>query len=284
MQAIANEVYIETKYPGVLVGVIVLPHGLIQIDAPPSPEDGRAWRATLMGLSTSPERVLINLDAHPDRTLGARAMECPIIAHEKTSSVFRSRPTTFKGQSEEMGAEWDDIPGISNIRWAPPEITFSRQIAFHWGNMPVIVEYHPGPSQGASWVILPEQKIVFIGDAVLVGQPPFLANASIPEWLEALKLLTSPAYRGWQIINGRSGLVDATHIKEQQEFLKKVLAKIEKISSGKNPSEVLEKLAETLMGDFEAPADRQQKYLHRLRYGLRHYYNHHFHPSSAQED
>ena len=61
MDAIANNVYIEERYLGVTLGVITQARGLIQIDAPPSPEDGRAWRASLMGMGNGPERVLINL-------------------------------------------------------------------------------------------------------------------------------------------------------------------------------------------------------------------------------
>lgn len=36
MQEIATNVHIEDQYPGVTLGVIVTPRGLIQIDAPPS--------------------------------------------------------------------------------------------------------------------------------------------------------------------------------------------------------------------------------------------------------
>jgi glyoxylase-like metal-dependent hydrolase (beta-lactamase superfamily II) len=284
MQSIAREVYIEDQYPGVILGVIVLSQGLLQIDAPPSPEDGRSWRAALLGLSNSPERMLINLDAHPDRTLGVRSMDCTVVAHEKTAAVFRSRPTTFKGQGEETGAEWEDIPGVGNIRWSPPEITFSQQMTFHWGQMPVIAEHHPGPSQGACWVALPEIKVVFVGDAVIVGQPPFLSSANIPEWLDALKLLTSPAYRGWQVISGRSGLVNIDQIRAQAEFLKKVQAKTEKLSGSKNLPDALENLANALAGDFKAPSSRQHKYVQRLRHGLRHYYNHHYHPSAGSHE
>lgn len=281
MQAIAKDVYIESQYPGVVLGAIVLSDGLIQIDAPPSPEDGRSWRASLLSLSSGPERMLINLDAHPDRTLGVRSMDCTVVAHEKAAAVFRSRPTTFKIQSEETGAEWEEIQGVGNIRWAPPEITFTHQMSFHWGNTPVIVEHHPGPAQGACWVLVPEVRVVFVGDAVIAGQPPFLANANIPEWLETLKLLTSPAYRGWQVISGRSGLVNLDQIRAQGEFLKKALAKMEKLVGSKNLSEAFDTLANALAGDFKVSANRQQKYLQRLRYGLRHYYNHHFHPSAS---
>ncbi len=281
MQAIAKDVYIESQYPGVVLGAIVLSEGLIQIDAPPSPEDGRSWRASLLSLSSGPERMLINLDAHPDRTLGVRSMDCTVVAHEKAAAVFRSRPTTFKIQSEETGAEWEEIQGVGNIRWATPEITFTHQMSFHWGNTPVTVKHHPGPAQGACWVLIPEVRVVFVGDTVIAGQPPFLANANIPEWLETLKLLTSPAYRGWQVISGRSGLVNLDQIRAQGEFLKKALAKMEKLVGSKNLSEAFDTLANALAGDFKVSANRQQKYLQRLRYGLRHYYNHHFHPSTS---
>ncbi len=238
MQAIAKDVYIEDDYPGVTLGVISLAHGLLQVDAPPSPEDARIWRAALLSLGGGSERLLVNLDAHPDRTLGARAMDCTIVAHEKTAQVFRSRPNTFKAQGEDTGADWESIPGLGNVRWILPEITFSHQMTLHWDdNAPIVLEHHPGPSAGATWVILPEEKVVFVGDAVLRNQPPFLAGADLPAWLETLKLLLSPAYRGWLVVSGRGGLVNVDVIRAQRDYLEQVLNKIEKLAQKKSPPE-----------------------------------------------
>ena len=161
MQAIVDNIYIGDQFPGATLGVINMPHGLIQVDAPPSPEDGRAWRAALLNLGGGSERLLVNLDAHPDRTLGDRAMDCTIVAQEKTAHVFRTRPTTFKAQGEETGSDWESIPGLGNIRWVTPEITFSHQMAIHWGDSSVILEHHPGPTA--------ERRVV--DRAVPVGRP-----------------------------------------------------------------------------------------------------------------
>ncbi len=49
MQSISDSVYIEDHYLGSTLGVIQQPRGLVQVDAPPAPEDGRAWRAALIG-------------------------------------------------------------------------------------------------------------------------------------------------------------------------------------------------------------------------------------------
>ena len=280
MEEIAKNVYIEDKYPGVTLGVISQPRGLIQIDAPPSPEDGRTWRASLMGMGNGPERVLVNLDAHPDRTLGVRAMDCTVIAHEKTALAFRNRPNTFKAQGDETGANWEAIPGLGSVRWAPPEISFVDKMTLHWGDSPILLESHPGPASGAIWVILPAEKVVFVGDAVTKAQPPFLAHASLPEWIETLRILQEPAYKGFTIVSGRGGVVTPQVVRTQADILKRINDKVEKLGSKKSPTIAIDKLADQILKDFKVPVARQKQYSHRLRYGLNHYFARHFHTPS----
>jgi glyoxylase-like metal-dependent hydrolase (beta-lactamase superfamily II) len=271
MQEITSSIYIEDQFRGVTLGVIVTPRGLIQIDAPPSPEDARSWRASLMNLGGGMERVLVNLDAHPDRTLGARAMDCTVIAHEKTAGTFRTRPNTFKAQGEETGADWEAIPGLGSVRWSPPEISFLDQMTLHWGDTPVLLEHHAGPSSGSIWVNLPAEKIVFVGDAVLKNQPPFLAGANLTDWLSALNLLLSPAFKGYTIISSRGGVVTTNIVKTQLDFIKHVHDKLDKITTKKPNPAMTEKLVTALLTWFKAPAARQKQFAQRLRYGLLHY-------------
>jgi cyclase len=284
MDSINKQVFIEEQYPGVTLGVISNSHGLIQVDAPPSPEDGRSWRAALMGLGSGPERILVNLDPHPDRTLGARAMDCSVLAHEKTAQVFRNRPSTFKAQSDETGATWETLPGLTGIRWVSPEISFTHTMTLHWGSTPILLESHPGPHPGAIWVILPEEKIVFVGDTVLKNQPPFLAHANLPAWLDALDLLQSKEYNDFTVIGGRDGVVSATVIKNQVEFIKDLHKRLEKLSNRKQKSDLTESLVQPLVSKFKAPAIRQKQYSQRLRYGLRHYYTRHYQSANNSEE
>ena len=280
MEAIAKNVYIDDRFLGVTLGVINQPRGLIQIDAPPSPEDGRSWRAAMMGMGTGPERVLINLDAHPDRTLGVRAMDCTVIAHEKTAQAFRNRPNTFKAQGDETGANWEAIPGLGSVRWAPPEISFLDQLTLHWSDTPILLESHPGPTPGAIWVILRSEKVVFVGDAVLKGQPPFLAHADLPAWIEMLKVLLEPEYKGFTIVSGRGGVVTPQVVRHQIEVLKRIYDRVEKIGKKKTTANVTDKIADQFLKGFRAPAARQKQYAHRLRYGLHYYYVRHYQPPS----
>lgn len=280
MQEITKNIFIEDQFPGVTLGVIVTKRGLIQIDAPPSPEDARTWRAALMNLGGGLERVLINMDAHPDRTLGARAMDCTVIAHEKTASTFRIRPGTFKAQGEETGADWESIPGLGSVRWAPPEISFSDQMTLNWDDAAVFLEYHPGPANGSIWVHLPEEKVLFIGDTVLKNQPPFLAGSNLKAWLTSLNELQDAAFKGYTFISSRGGVVNANAVKSQYDFLKHINDKLEKMTAKKPNPAAVEKLVTSLLTWFKAPAARQKQFAQRLRYGLLHYNSRHHHAST----
>ncbi|MCF6278549.1 MAG: hypothetical protein L3J16_07375 [Anaerolineales bacterium] len=284
MQEIKDNIYIEDQYPGVTLAAINMPRGLIYLDAPPLPEHGRSWRADLLDLRSGPERMLVNLDAHVDRTLGARAMDCIVLAHEETASYFRNRPNTFKMQGKEIGAEWDSIAGIGNIRWAPPEITFTDRITMHWGPSPIIFEHHPGSAPSAIWAILPHEKVVFVGDAIVKNQPPFLETADIPVWIDALKTLLSDQYSGFSIVSGRGGVCANSTIQKQLNYLKTVHKKMERLAARKAAPEATERMIPSLLTPLRFLVSNKEKYIQRLQHGLAEYYLHHYIQAANPED
>ncbi len=283
MQEITHKVFIENSYLGVTLGAINLPHGLLLVDAPPRPEDVRSWRASLLNLGGSVDRLLVNLDAHTDRTLGVRAMECTVLAHEKTAQVFRNRPTAFKSQDVETGADWELCNGLGSIRWAPPEITFTHRMAIYWDDQPVIIEHHPGSHLGAIWVEVPEEKVCFVGDAILPNQPPFLASGDLPEWLASLELLLSPAYQDTLLIGGRTGLVTREQVRDQINFMRLVESHLKALAGQKASPEATASLIPELLKGFDFPEQRQEQYTQRLKWGLFYYFSRHYRTSVLED-
>jgi glyoxylase-like metal-dependent hydrolase (beta-lactamase superfamily II) len=283
MQVIADQVYIEDQFPGVILGAISLGHGLIQIDAPPSPEDGRSWRAALLSLNTGVERFLVNLDSHPDRTLGVRAMDCTVIAHEKTAQAFRNRPNTFKSQPEETGADWEAVVGLGTIRWAPPEITFTERMVIQWSSVPVVLEHHPGPTAGAVWAAIPASGVVFIGDMAVKGQPPFLANAHLAEWLASIDAFLASEYRNYLIVSSRGGLIGLKEIEAQKALIEDIHQKVESIGKIPDGMDELEAIIPGLVNSFKPSPERLKQYTQRLRHGLRQYYLRRYHLANSLE-
>ncbi len=282
MQEISTHVYIERSYPGVTLGAINWPHGLILIDSPFRQEDTRSWRAALLNLGGGVDRLLINLDAHTDRTIGTRAMECTVVGHEKMAQVFRNRPVTFKAQGIETGAEWELHNGLGSIRWSPPEITFTETMQINWDSVPLILEHHAGPSTGAIWAIIPDQNTIFIGDAVVAEQPPFLASANLPVWLDTLGELMSPKYQNYLVVSGRNGLITHKQIQQQIAFLTKVYQQIETLAGGKAVPEDTQALVPSLLKDFDVPPERETLYYNRLKWGLMQYFNRHYRPHQEE--
>ncbi len=153
-------------------------------------------------------------------------------------------------------------------------------MTINWSDSPILLESRSGPSIGAIWVTLPSERVVFVGDAVMRGQPPFLTSADLPQWIGTLKLLLEPEYKGYTIISGRGGVVNHQGVRSQIDALKRINDKVEKLGKKKPAAPATDKLADQILKDFKAPAARQRQYLQRLRHGLHHYYIRHYMPSS----
>jgi glyoxylase-like metal-dependent hydrolase (beta-lactamase superfamily II) len=284
MQEIAANVFIETDYEGVTLGAIRSTQGLLLIDSPFKPDDTRAWRLALLNLGAGAERLLINLDAHFDRTLGTRAMESTVIGTDRMAAVFKTRSVTFKTQHAETGADWEQGNAFGTIRWAPPEISFSERMEIQWEQFPIMMEYHPGPASGSAWVHLPEQKILFVGDAVLANQPPFLSYADMEAWKKSLDDLALPQYRDHLIIGGRNGLVNHKDIQRHRHFLDIISEKLFAMSEQKLPVQETERLVPGLLREYRIPAEKMLQSTHRLRWGLYQFYARHYNPASVEAE
>jgi glyoxylase-like metal-dependent hydrolase (beta-lactamase superfamily II) len=280
MQQINQSIYYEDSFLGVTVGAMVFSHGVIAIDAPLRAEDSRSWRSSMNNYRGGSNRLLISLDAHPDRTLGARALECTIVAHQKAALVFRNRPTIFKGMSVETGAVWETYNDAIGMRWVPPDITFSEKMLLHWGGPEVIIQYQPGPTPGSIWVVIPEAKTIFVGDTVVINQPPFLAQADLDAWLQSLNSLHKE-YAGYQIVSGRGGIAAPEDIRNLQKILKIVSEEIGRMEPSNSEPDAIQNLATKLLHKYSASPKLRDLFATRLRYGLYQCYLRRFLPANV---
>jgi glyoxylase-like metal-dependent hydrolase (beta-lactamase superfamily II) len=284
MRQIQRGIYYEDNYLGVTLGGIVYAHGTIMIDSPLRPEDARSWRSALLNQRGGANRVLINLDAHPDRTLGDRALETTLITHQKTAQIFRNRPTIFKGQTIETGAVWETYGDSIGMRWATPDVTFTNSLSLHWGGHEVFLEHHPGSAAGATWVVIPNAKTVFVGDTVVVGQPPFMAGAELHDWINTLDFLLE-TYQGFTIISGRGGPASVEDVKTMQKLFETLINGLERLAKRNAPPEATQDLVPALMSEYGFKNERGSiLYTQRLRYGLYHYYNRRYRSAGTIEE
>lgn len=277
MKEIAHNIFIKTAFKGVTVGAIRTPQGVVMIDVPLITKDIQSWQTTCARSGAGSSRLLVLLDDHPDRTAGAKYNRHPIITHVNSARALKSRPSITKMQGMETGAIWETIPEIWTIEWPLPEITFTDSITINWGENPILIEHHPGPTAGSSWVILPDQKIVFIGDTVTPGEPPFLSTAEIEPWILSLDLLKSSKFKEFLIISGRAELVSKEDIRHTLRFLKKSQRTFEKLYNQKAEIIKIQESGASFADEFKSNKKiKKNLFRTRLSYGFSKYYIKHF--------
>ena len=200
-------------------------------------------------------------------------MECIVVAHDEVSSHLLSRPATFKTIPSEMGCEWEKFDNLGNIRWAIPELTFSDQFTVLWDGSPINLISRPGCANGATWVQLPEEKIIFVGDCVVAHQPPYLSSANIPVWIQNLKELLSPMYQDYTIIGGRNGILHYSDVEKQILFLDTVYHQLSQLITTNGNIEQIKQIARELASTFPT-LDQYRKNINtnRLCFGLMEYF------------
>ena len=272
MKKIKSNVYIESSYPGVTVGAIFFSEGTLLVDSPLRPEDSHAWLAALSEHGIKDATMLVNQDSHPDRSLGAQELNRPLLMHSDAAHELRQRAAVFKSLKQESGAEWENLEGLRSLRWLKPEFQFTEEIEIKIGDSIVLVRKAAGPSPGASWVIMPEEKIIFVGDAVTKNEVPFIADANIAEWVESLDLLLSKEFNKYRMISGRGGVVSTKEIRETRRFLTDMESRLAKLAKRKAAYVDAGKLAEKVFEKYKYPVKNKKVFIQRLRHGLQNYY------------
>ncbi len=271
MRRLRSGVFMETRYPGPILGAVPSEHGILLIDCPVRVDDGKEWVSQLASLGRP--RYLAMLDHHPDRALGARAFDLPIVAHQATLNEMRGWPDAFKGATKPIGAEADGLKRVTGVGKAVPDLAFSDELKLHLGDREVLFWHRPGPTAGAMWVVLPDAEIAFIGDLVTVSEPPFIGDADIEAWLSALDELRQPAYDSFMLISGRDGKVGRDQINDMARFVRKIPVRLKRIRKRGNPAEAAGRLARGLIKDYQIPSARRDQATLRLQAGLRSLYS-----------
>jgi glyoxylase-like metal-dependent hydrolase (beta-lactamase superfamily II) len=222
MEKIASNVYVSTDYPSINVGFVVLPAGVIAIDAPTLPRDARIWRQRILETADSSILYVILTDGHPDRLLSAGLLGAPVVAtraaYERASAYtdgfWRGIVEGWTRRHPEVAEE------LTGCRGVLPELLFTSDLTLHKGGADVTVTQVTGAAPGSAWVRLPEQDILFAGDTVVVGEPPIMAAApDTKAWLSALSSLRRPRFAETIIVPGRGGLCNQAATRQLSDYI-----------------------------------------------------------------
>lgn len=272
MQEIAPNIFIEQNSLGMVTGIIRSATLTTLIDYPFRQDEVKSWRGATSRMVSGDARYLIMLDTHYDRLLSSKGSDCTLIAHANTVVPGRMKVTNVKGQDEQIIHTESYDPTGNVARLLPPEITFEESMVLYQEEYEIHLKHRPGVNYAGVWVEIPQQKIIFVGDSVMIDQPPYLAFSNPEVWIQEMKLLAGKDYRGYQIVSTRDGIVSQDDVREWGKvigFIKNAFDQL--IAEGAELEAWLLKIPD-IMKHFNPLMREDERYYNRLRWGIKTWY------------
>lgn len=224
MQQIAEGIFVEQGLAPYNLGLIQTAGGALLVDVPAREEALKRW-LEMAQAQAGKVRAVVLTDAAPERLLALSACKIPVIASEATLRRVDALRADERAWAEFVGAHARrlHLEAESLFKRLPTRISVGvrRTVALHWRSQPILVEIAPGgPQPGSVWVWLPDARMLFTGDTVILGEPPLYPVGEAWETWEMLmrELNRHPVAR---LVPGR-GVVSAYagDLETLQEFLR----------------------------------------------------------------
>jgi cyclase len=236
MQEIAPGVYVKTDYEGANVGCILTDLGAIVVDTPLIPADGKAWAAEVAKLS---EKVLyvFNTDHHRAHIMGNQFFDAPVVAHEEAWREISGYKDTFIERTKNIFKKQPEVTAqFDEISLKKPEITFTGRLYIKKGGREVHFIHLGGHTPATSGVWLPDERILFTGDVVVVGEHPSLGQSISKDWLEVLTRLRKISVNS--MVPGHGPLCNVEATEPVSDYIRTMRAKVRsQYRSGRSKSE-----------------------------------------------
>jgi glyoxylase-like metal-dependent hydrolase (beta-lactamase superfamily II) len=167
------------------IGAILGDDGVLIIDTRVSHRQADEILADLKSLTPLPVRAVVNTHGHNDHAFGNhRFRPAPIWGHERCARMVRET-----GQDQLAGVA-EAIPAISDelaeVVLDPPDRTFGDEgatVDFDAGGRAVHLRYlGRGHTDNDVVVLVPDADVLFGGDLVENGAPPYFGDGFPMEW------------------------------------------------------------------------------------------------------
>jgi cyclase len=214
MQKITENVYAGMNFRGCNSSFVVTTDGVVMIDTPMVPAEAKKWREEVQQYGEL--RYVINGEPHNDHVAGNCWMGATLVAHEGTCEAIKhNSKEALEGQMKWMAP--DALPLDKDFRYRLPDITFSQEMKLYLGKHTFQLLLVPGHTRSETAVYVPEEKVVFTSDNVVMGMP-IMVDAVPEEWLKSLKKLQTLAID--KVIPGHGPVCDKAQIQVMYDNVK----------------------------------------------------------------
>jgi cyclase len=198
-------------------GVVVLSRSVLVIDTHFTPEAGQVLLAAIRALTPKPVLYVVNTHGHPDHThgnqvfegaqlIGSSAARRDVLQGDlpslnRSMGIARAQweklrrdvskepdPAQAQRMREQIRSRDEYIQNMSRLKIEAPLITIDDNLKIQDGKEEVrIVCLGKGHTDGDIVVLVPAQKVAFVGDLFFNDAIPNVQDASLLPWISTLK-------------------------------------------------------------------------------------------------
>jgi len=236
LQEIADRVFVELDYEGANVGCILTDEGAIVIDTPMIPEEGKHWAETISGLADTVLYVF-NTDHHRAHIMGNQFFDAPVLAHEYAWKEMSNYKDTFIERTKNLFKKRSEIQRQFNqVKIIKPELCFTGKMVIEKGGRELHFMHLGGHTPATSGLFLPDERILFTGDLVVVNEHPALGQCNSEEWLARSRWLRRQKYE--MIVPGHGPLCNVEATEPVSEYIRAMRSKVRsQYKSGRTKAE-----------------------------------------------
>ena len=220
MQKISNNVFVGTNFRGCNSSFVVTKEGVVVIDTPMVPAEAKKWRQEIEKHGRI--KYVINNEPHNDHVAGNCWMGGTLVAHEGTrEAIKRNRQEELEQQMKWMSP--DALPLDKDFYYRLPDITFTGRLTLHLGGHTFQIMEVPGHTLHETAVYMPEERVVFTSDNVVMGMP-ILFQAVPDGWLKSLKKLQKLDID--KVIPGHGPVCDKAQLKVMSDNIEYIVGAV----------------------------------------------------------
>jgi len=179
-RAVADGVHVCVAEPdAVNLGLVVGATGALLVDTGSTPEQGRALRASVAGVTDRPLVGVVVTHAHTDHAFGLAAFDdLDTIGHESVAERLRGPESALLAAGL----------GVDPAELRPPRRALAVATSVDLGGRRVeVVHLGAGHTAGDLLVVVPDADLLFVGDLVEQAGAPWWGPDSVPdEWAATL--------------------------------------------------------------------------------------------------
>jgi len=233
-------------------GIVAGPRSLLAIDAGGGPQHARNFIAAARPLGKPFDRVVITHE-HPDHIVGLTQFspDIEIVSQEETRAQMVKMGTPPTPPYWATNPAWGRADDVNKV--ILPTVTFKDRLTLYYGDTQIEVSW-PGRAHtsGDALILLPQEKILFMGDVAFFGVTPLNGSGFVEDWIKVCDRILADTQVD-TIVPGHGPVGGKAELTEMRGYLTLVLQQARRgLAAGISPGRAA---AETALGKYASWTD-----------------------------